>query len=39
MHDDVMRFQLIPLTIFYLAFLAGLDWVRAENASANARQR
>lgn len=32
MHDDIMGMQLIPLTIMYLGFLAGLDWVRAENA-------
>lgn len=32
MHDDIMGFQLIPLTIMYLGFLAVLDWVRAENA-------
>lgn len=39
MHDDIMGFQLIPLTIMYLSFLVGLDWVRAENAIVPAAAR
>lgn len=38
MHDSIMNMQLIPLTILYLSFLAGLDWVRAENGVAVARR-
>ncbi len=30
MHTDpILLFQLIPIAAFYLAFLQGLDWVRA----------
>jgi hypothetical protein len=39
MHDNIMGFQLIPISVFYLFFLAALDWVRAENAPAYARRR
>lgn len=39
MHDNIMGFQLLPLSAFYLFFLAALDWVRVENAPANARRR
>lgn len=39
MHDNIMGFQLIPLSVFYLFFLAALDWAQAENAPANARPR
>jgi hypothetical protein len=31
MHDPVLIFQLYPLTIFYLAFLEGIEWVRANS--------
>lgn len=39
MHDNIMGFQLIPLSVFYLFFLVALNWVRVENAPANARRR
>lgn len=39
MHDNIMAFQLYPLATFYLLFLAILDWVKAENAPADARRR
>ena len=29
MHDPIMMFQLIPLSLFYLCFLEGIEWVRA----------
>lgn len=33
MHDSIMNMQLIPLSIFYLCFLEGIEWVKA-NAKA-----
>ena len=33
MHDSIMNMQLIPLSIFYLVFLEGIEWVKA-NAKA-----
>jgi hypothetical protein len=35
MHDPILMFQLIPLSIFYLGFLESIEWVKA-NANAKA---
>lgn len=32
MHDNIMFFQLGPLVVIYIVFLAALDWVQVENA-------